>query len=142
MEDIIREIAELLDREERVFLHMETMEILSFPDPDRMETWEEDYLIDDVLDQVEADPDNYVEFRPPDTRESYRIMDDFTETVLDMRIKRNLLQALNSKKPFRHFRQTLEQDGVADDWYDYKLNRLTERVLEVLERRTSGSQEA
>lgn len=133
MEEIINTIAELLDDNECVFLHRETFDILSFPDPDRNEVWEDDYLIDEVLEQVEADPESYLEFKPLDTRASYRLMDDFADTLLDMRQKRNLLEALNSKKPFRHFRQTLEQDGLMDEWYAYKTSRLKAVVLEKLE---------
>lgn len=133
MEEIINTIADLLDQEECVFLHRETFDILSFPDPDRNEVWEDDYLIDEVLEQVEADPESYLEFKPLDTRAAYRLMDDFADTLLDMRQKRNLLEALNSKKPFRHFRQTLEQDGLMDEWYAYKTSRLKAVVLEKLE---------
>ena len=51
MEEIINTIADLLDQEECVFLHRETFDILSFPDPDRNEVWEDDYLIDEVLEE-------------------------------------------------------------------------------------------
>ena len=133
MEEIIDTIAELLEGEECVFLHRETFEILSFPDPDRNEVWEDDYRIDDVLYLVETEPEKYLEFKPLDTKASYRLMDDFVDTLLEVRLKRNLLEALNSKKPFRHFRQTVEQDGLTDEWFQYKRRRLKAVVLEALE---------
>jgi hypothetical protein len=120
MEEIIIEIAELLDSGEVVFLQRETHEILSYPAPDRSGYNEYDYLAEKVLAITDMNPDLYIQFDPPDSRESYKIMESFVETVEIGKIKALLQGSLNSNKPFRNFRNTIETEGLEDDWYDYK----------------------
>lgn len=120
MEEIIKEIAELIDIGEVVFLHRETHEILSYPAPDRSGYNEYDYLAEKVLAITDMNPELYIQFDPPDSRESYKIMESFMETVEIGKIKALLQGSLNSNKPFRNFRNTLESEGIEDDWYDYK----------------------
>lgn len=120
MEEIIKEIAALNDAGEVVFLHRETHEILSYPAPDRSGYNEYDYLAEEVLAITDANPDLYIQFDPPDTRESYKIMEGFVETIETGKIKALLQGSLKSNKPFRNFRNTIEAEGILDDWYDYK----------------------
>ena len=87
MEEIIKEIAELIDSGEVVFLHRETQEILSYPAPDRSGYNEYDYLAEEVLAITDMNPELYIQFDPPDSRESYKIMEGFVETVEIGKIK-------------------------------------------------------
>jgi hypothetical protein len=120
MEEIIIEIASLNDCGEVVFLHLETKEILSYPAPDRSGYNEYDYLAEKVLAITDANPAAYIQFDPPDTRASYKIMEGFVEILTDESVKARVLDSLNSKKPFRNFRVTIENEGIEDAWYDYK----------------------
>ncbi|MFN0034495.1 MAG: UPF0158 family protein [Saprospiraceae bacterium] len=120
MEEIIKEIAELMDSNEVVFLHRETHEILAYPAPDRSGYNEYDYLAEEVLAITDANPDLYIQFDPPDTKESYKMMEGFVETIKSDQLKGLLFDTLNSKKPFRNFRNAIQTENVEDDWYDYK----------------------
>jgi len=120
MEEIIIEIASLNDCGEIVFFHRETQEILSYPAPDRSGYNEYDYLAEKVLAITDANPEAYIQFDPPDTRESYKIMEGFAGILENESVKARVLDSLNSKKPFRNFRVTIENEGIEDDWYDYK----------------------
>ncbi len=70
MEEIIKEIAELLDIQEVVFLHKETHEILAYPIADGPTDEEFDYIEQEVMEVVNAAPDNYTRFDPLNSRES------------------------------------------------------------------------
>jgi Uncharacterised protein family (UPF0158) len=120
MEEIIKEIAELIDSGEVVFFHRETHEILSYPAPDRSGYNEFDYLAEKVLAITDANPEAYIQFDPPETRESYKIMEGFVETLKNEQLKGLLMDTLNSKKPFRNFRNAVETENIEDNWYDYK----------------------
>jgi hypothetical protein len=120
MEEIIKEIAALNDTGEVVFLHRETQEILSYPAPDRSGYNEYDYLAEEVLAITDAHPEMYIQFDPPDSRESYKIMEGFVEILKGDALRARVLDSLNSKKPFRNFRVVIENEGIEDDWYDYK----------------------
>lgn len=120
MEEIIKEIASIIDTGEVVFLHRETQEILSYPAPDRSGYNEYDYLAEEVLAITDAHPEMYIQFDPPDSRESYKIMEGFVEILKGDALRARVLDSLNSKKPFRNFRVVIENEGIEDDWYDYK----------------------
>lgn len=135
MEDtILFDIIDLLDDGEIVYLHRQTKEILSYPDPQR---WSENQyidLIEEVKARAEAEPDMFVVIDPPDPRDGYHIMEDFIFTVEDEQLRDRLLEALNSKKPFRYFRATVEDSPLRDTWYDFKDARMKEWLLEMLAR--------
>jgi len=120
MEDIIKEIAELVDSGEVVFLHKETREILSYPVADGPADEEFDYIEQEVMEVVNIAPDSYIRFDPPDSDESYQIMEVFVETLQDAQLKARLTDALASRKPFRNFRNALQIEDIEDDWYNYK----------------------
>lgn len=120
MEQIIQEIADLNNSGEIVFLNLETQEILSYPAPDQSGYNEFDYLAEEVLAITDANPDLYLRFDPPDTRTSYQIMAGFAESVSNENLKALLMDTLQSKKPFRNFRNAIKTEDVEDDWYDYK----------------------
>jgi hypothetical protein len=120
MEEIIKEIASIIDTGEVVFLHRETQEILSYPAPDRSGYNEYDYLAEEVLAITDAHPEMYIQFDPPDSRESYKIMEGFVDILKGDALRARVLDSLNSKKPFRNFRVVIENEGIEDDWYDYK----------------------
>ena len=130
-DELIRDIAERLDLGERVFLNRETSALLSYPDPERNDFEDAGYLMDEVLDIVEEALEQYIEFPPPTSRESYLIMEDFMCALPDPIQQKNLSFALNSGKPFRNFRRALEQDGLEDEWQAYKAKRLAEYVVNI-----------
>lgn len=134
MEKTITEIVELLDEGERVYMHRETLELWSFPDPERNEAvWETEYLMEEVLDEVEAHPEDFIEFRPLEKRADYNMMAEFAQELPDQRQASALLDALSSKKPFRHFREVLRHHDLEEDWYDFRKNALKALVLNELE---------
>ncbi len=135
VEDVILfEIIDLLDDGEIVYLHRQTKEILSYPDPRR---WGENEFIDlaeSVKSRAAAEPDQFIVIDPPEPRDSYRIMEDFIFTVPDEHLRDRLLEALNSKKPFRYFRVTIEDSPEYDRWLDFRDARMKGWLLEQLAR--------
>jgi hypothetical protein len=122
MEEIIKEIAELIDCNDVVYLHKETHEFLSYPVPGEggYGSDEFDYLMQEVMDVVDFAPDMYIRIDPLDSHASYQIMEAFVETVKDERLQGRLHGALTSRKPFRQFRDAVETAGVEEAWYAYR----------------------
>lgn len=120
MEEIIKEIAELLDTQEVVFLHKETHEILSYPIADGPTDEEFDYIEQEVMEVINTDPGSYIRFDPPNSDESFEMMELFVETLKNAHLKARLLDALASRKPFRNFRNAIQSEEIEDDWYAYK----------------------
>ena len=133
-DDLIFNIIDLLDAGEMVYLHRQTQEILSYPDPARWSESENIDLIEEVKARAAAEPDQWVVIDPPEPRDSFRIMEDFIFTVTDDHLRDRLLEALNSKKPFRYFRATVEDSPAREDWFDFKDARMKAWLLEMLAR--------
>lgn len=143
MEEKIRMIADLVDSGEKVWFHVHTHEVLSHPDPGHHSFSSEwDYLVEDVMDQVFLDYDNYIEIPPPDPSTSYRIMAEFADTVSDVRFRARLLDALGGKKPFRFFRNAVEESPFREEWFDFLDARMQEYVLARMEEALEKEQDA
>jgi hypothetical protein len=50
----------------------------------------------------------------------YSIMEDFAETILDDRKREKLFDALHGRKPFRHFKDTLNYIGLDQAYYAFR----------------------
>lgn len=129
---LLYEIIDLLDTGEIVYLHRKTFEILSYPDPQRWSENEFIDLIDEVKARAAAEPDQFIVIDPPEPRDSFHIMEDFIFTVDDEHLRDRLLEALESKKPFRYFRATVEDSPAREDWFDFKDARMKEWLLGML----------
>lgn len=128
-EEIIRDIAQTLDMGEVVYLHKTTHERLSYPDTNDSEF---EYLEEEVREIVDADPENYIRFEPPESRESYRFMEDFAEMQPTDLLRARLLDSLQAKRPFRAFRDAVDGQGLLDAWYAFKEAQLTMLVRDQL----------
>jgi hypothetical protein len=131
--DQIKEIAEQLDCGMRCYINKETGEIktvLNFESwqTDNREPWE------DVLNELEENWDKYFEVERMESYESFNIMVDFTETVVDTVLRNRLINALNRKHPFQNFKWIVDNSGpYRQRWFDFKNQRLLEWVKNQLE---------
>ena len=60
-------------------------------------------------------------------------MEDFTEEVSNIRIKARLINALNKRKPFRHFNNEVDSnEKVRQQWFKFKAYKYEEWVKDKL----------
>lgn len=79
------------------------------------------------LDQLEQTPERFVEVERVHSSESFRIMQDFVETVEDEKIVEALATALEKRRPFRQFKDALHNyPDELTRWYAYHEMRLKE----------------
>lgn len=129
----IKEIAENLEFGMRCFFNKKTGEIKSVINPEHwMLTGEE--LWEEELEEIEEHREDYIEFEGLDSRDSFEIMEDFTEIVKNRHLKEKLLGALNRPKPFQHFKRVLDQAGESrKEWFDFRRKRYEDWVREQME---------
>lgn len=76
----------------------------------------------------------YVSVPEADSREGYRDMQDFIATVRDERLQDLLWGVIRGRGAFRRFKDVLaEHPRERERWFEFKDQRLEERVLEWLE---------
>lgn len=56
----------------------------------------------------DIDDDNYIKLHPMPSHESYKIMENFARSLDDEPFKNELFDALEKRKPFRHFKWLVE----------------------------------
>jgi hypothetical protein len=112
----VKELAEELEMGMICYVNKETKEIACIPedysegivDPD---PWEE------LNEQLEENPDQYWKIRKMDSRESFMVMERFADQLTNDQLKANLYQALNMRRPFRNFKNVIDDAGeYREEW--------------------------
>ena len=89
--------------------------------------------LDEDLTEEEIDEGNYAYIDPLESYESYRHMEDFTVGLPDGEARKKLEQALVRSKPFRHFKDALEDfPKEREDWFTFKNESMNQVVIEWL----------
>ncbi|MFP4038026.1 MAG: UPF0158 family protein [Desulfobacteraceae bacterium] len=114
--------------ENEYYLDLETGEILFLSD----------YIDEEETDRLrkglDEDPDRYEQVPSVDSREGYKDMEDFIETVEDEHLAELLEVAIDGRGAFRRFKDVLlNYPEERERWFRFKDERMRERVLEWLE---------
>lgn len=125
---VIEEIADQLDCGMNCYLNKLTGELTAIiPDEDLIDA--ESATLDEEIKQINANPANYISFQTMNSRDSYGLMKDFAEEKAEKSLRSALINALNSKKPFRNFRSIIDNSETCrENWFAYKRNRYIEYV--------------
>jgi hypothetical protein len=85
--------------------------------------------------EIESDyTSRFIEVSSADSREGFQDMEDFTESVENERAQKRLCFALSGPKPFRRFKDALEElPDERERWFAFKADRSKQRVLDWLE---------
>lgn len=116
----IKDIADNLDMGMRCFVHLKTKEVKFIPDYDKHPDMDSEiWSADD--EEFENNFDDYLEIDAMDSRDSFRVMADFVDTVDNENLKEKLVDALNRPKPFQNFKFTIDRSGdYRDKWFKFK----------------------
>ena len=76
----------------------------------------------------------YIAIPTADSREGYRTMEDFIDTVANRRLQEQLAQAIQGRGAFRRFKDVLINHlGERERWFAFGRARMRERMLAWLE---------
>jgi len=82
---------------------------------------------EDVGDEVAENDDRYFFIEPIASHEGYEIMQDFAASLESDEIRNEMFDALEGKKPFFNFKNTLaDYPDIQKKFFEYKDNRLKE----------------
>ena len=134
-EKLIGEIADELDMGMECYYHIPTGSYESHPDTDHPDFdpqwWQE------PLDKIAADRDSYLQVYGMGSHESFQVMEDFAEALPDGKFKIILLDRLERPKPFRNFRDAVDESEYRDDWFAFKKKAYMNWVKKQLEEELS-----
>jgi hypothetical protein len=130
-EEQVKEITSELEIGMICFYHRPTGAIESHPDPNdayfEAEPWQE------VIDKIEADWDNYITFEKMNSREAFRVMENFADSIPDIGDRSKALERLARRKPFGQFKDYIESSPFRQDWFDFRTQAYIEFVKEQVE---------
>lgn len=119
-DDIIKEIAELIDCGHRCFLHTEQALVEYYPkDIDLF--YGESNPWQDIIDKVAGDQEHYIQIEQMSSFQSFQVMEDFVAKKVDsLNFRSSLEETLRKPGPFRHFKYQVEQSAYREAWFDFK----------------------
>ena len=78
-----------------------------------------------IPEDIQDNP-RYLHITPFQSYETYSIMEDFIDTLEPGKIADRMTRAINGKKPFRHFKDTLsDYPGLSEQWFQFEETALT-----------------
>lgn len=130
-EELISEIADLLDWGLICYYHRPTGTLESLPNQDDdyfdPEPWQ------DLIDKLEQDRDNYAKFEVMSSHQAFKVMENFAHSIQDSRFREQLLDRLSRRKPFRNFNDLVDDSGYREDWFKFKANAYQDFVREQIQ---------
>lgn len=123
----VETIAEDVDCGLSVLYNLEKKEIISLP-PNEL-----GYdMIDETVEQweeIEQNWGDYLEIKKMDSRDSFIVMEEFTNTIEDDKFKIRLIRTLERSKPFRNFKFEIDNNwDYREKWFDFKKQKMIEWV--------------
>jgi hypothetical protein len=126
----INEIAQELEAGMKIFINRENLEIRTILDLDDMidpEPWDQEF------EKIESEWADYITIEKPESREAFRIMEDFIGEVDDKILQQDLIKILNRKSPFANFKAEVESSAYRQKWFEFRTRKYEEYVKEQLE---------
>lgn len=132
-DDQIKEISQNLDAGMRCFYNTETEEIKILPDFENHLYAEREMWMEDI-EEIDSEFDKYVVFEVMPSHESFKLMEEFIETVSDNKLQNRLLNAISRSKPFRNFHNEIDNSGkYRQHWFDFKDQKYIKWVKDQIE---------
>jgi hypothetical protein len=116
------------------FINEDTMEIESVPgQSSAFGDADFDGFYQETYDRVDS-WGSFIRVDPPEPRESFKMMEDFIEKCIpdSDRIKNRLWDALSRRKPFRNFKNVIDDSPYRQRWFDFKQTWLEDFVRDQL----------
>lgn len=112
IEDII-DVIEMMDQHSEAFLNEKTGEIEWINEMSMSQT-----EIAEIYDRLEED--GFYRLPTQYDIDEYNIIEDFIVNLPHSREKEELSEAITGTGAYGRFKDTLEELGLADDWYDFQ----------------------
>lgn len=136
-DSMVAELAEMVNSGFICYIHLKTKKIKTvLIADDGFDYDDEDDLNAKDLREIEEDRINFAKLDKPTSREGYEIMEEFAQQVSNRRAQEALYNALDGRRPFRNFKDTVDRYGaVRQEWFAFRdkaQKELVERQLQKL----------
>ena len=128
--DLIQDIAGHLDCGNDCYYNPKTNELMFVPHNLHDYYSEADGFWEETLQKIDKESQNFLKFEKPSSFESFRIMERFLNEVDDIVFRSRLIKAISGGKPFRNFKNLIDNSKYRNKWFDFKSKEFEEMVRE------------
>ena len=110
----------------RCFINMDTLEV-------DIHVGEDAYSFDETektFTEALKNPAKFLALESVSTHESFRIMEDFIDTIKDRSLQAQLMNALERKRPFANFKYIIDNSPVRQQWLNFRDDAYTQAAKE------------
>lgn len=86
---------------------------------------------EDILDEIDENPDNFAEFTKMEPGQEHQMMQDFVDRkVKERALAEDLVNALSKPKAVTGFKFLIEESKYKNDWIEYRKGKYQDWVKE------------
>jgi hypothetical protein len=128
----IEKIATLLQKGMICFYELNSKKIHHLPDDEDYFNYDLTPEEEDVLDEIDENPDNYAEFTKMDANQEHQMMESFAERIVkEKNFQDDLFNALSKPKAATGFKFLIDSSGKYNErWVEFKLDKYKDWVME------------
>jgi hypothetical protein len=126
----INEIAQELEAGMKVYINKETLEfqtVLDWDDMNAPEPWKK------TMEKIENEWTDVLILEKLESRESFRIMEDFVYEIDDQKLREDLIKILSRRSPFANFKAEIDESAYRQKWFDFRTTKYEEYIREQLD---------
>ncbi len=128
----VENIAALLLKGMICFYQLDNKKIYHLPDNEDYFNYDLTPEEEDILDEIEENPDNFAEFTKMETSQDHQMMENFAErSVKERNFQDELFNALSKPKAATGFKFLIDSSGkYKDKWNEYRIQQYKDWVKE------------
>ncbi len=130
--EILNDIADSMEAGFKCFIHRETFEVVAYLNPDQYpemdpKDWKNE------IDKVRKNKKKFIEVEGMTSSDSFRVMEEFADSLENNATRVRLLTALQGRKPFANFKHQIENSGdFRNLWFEFRREKNIEWVTNQL----------
>jgi hypothetical protein len=117
----------------RSFIDLETLEV----EIHAAESYFEENKMEDTAEEALNNPYKFLPIEHSNSSKAFEVMEAFIETVKDSKLRSQLINALQRKKPFANFKYTIDNSPLRQEWFQFKDEAYAEIAKEWIEENAS-----
>ena len=140
---IISEIACEIGCGNECYYHLTSKQLICIPNPDLLASADEEFydnFYKSDIEKIASSRDKYLKFEVLTSHESFKIMEEFAHSLEDLAMKNKLIQILQQRHPFRHFKHTIDHSEFREDWFAFKQQFIEKLIIETFQMHTSSEE--
>lgn len=113
------------------FYQIDKKKIFHMPDDEDYFNYDLTSEEEDILDEIDENPDNFAEFTKMEPGQEHQMMQDFVDRkVKERALAEDLVNALSKPKAVTGFKFLIEESKYKNDWIEYRKGKYQDWVKE------------